>query len=108
MISKELLSEVLKKEVIDVFKVVKSNLRYEDTDLQHINIYELMHLMKEWALKDNRVLTVLSGQDINGFKICNIGISPNKEYFTKQFIADTEFEAVTKASEWILKQHKGE
>ena len=106
MISKELLSEVLKKEVIDVFKVVKSNLRYEDTALQHINIYELMHLMKEWTLAKGFGISSGVADHITKIRFCTISKDCLDTWDT--FNEDSEFEAVTKACEWILKQHKGE
>ena len=73
-----------------------------------INIYELMHLMKEWACDKSFMLTTwYSDEDeyTGREALCNI-YEPYMSFdeITKSFIADTEFEAVTKACEYILEQ----
>ena len=67
---------------------------------KNINIYELMHLMKEWANKKD--YWCISGYEENhqGSYYCMLKDMPDNKFF----YADTEFEAVTKACEWILKQ----
>jgi len=111
--SKDLLSEVLEFEVRDV--------KHHGTSILHLNpsqrrdkpsscvvskqynIYELMHLMKEWAddLYDNYKL--ISYRNNLKIWICE-DISGQTDTI---FEADTEFEAVTKACELVLVHSKG-
>ena len=108
MISKELLSEVLKQETRFIRYV--ANNTYEvhfekPIRLKYIiiNIYELAHKCKEWALRKNYILA--SESNTYG-GICNMSISSmdvgvfyNIQSTTR---ANTEVEAVIKACEWIL------
>lgn len=107
MISRELLSEVLGTKTIQMNPILENNnmvgyLVYgsQDTITQirsnhkQINIYELAHKCKEWALKKGYILhsslstfTVMDKQD---------GIS----YYGNGF--DNEPEAIFKACQWIL------
>jgi len=62
-----------------------------------INIYELMHLMKEWAWeKDYLIKSSTDGEAL-------IRMYGQHDYI-KSFDNIHEFEAVTKACEWILKK----
>ena len=74
MISKELLSEVLKETIREVYKIgSNSNFKqntllfklYGSDELCHINIYELAHKCKEWAY--NQGYSYLGNN-----KLCNI------------------------------------
>ena len=73
----------------------------DDTAYRSINIYELMHLMKEWAVEDKGFMFS---------KLINFGAYTQYQVFIKQpsveaeFMGTTEFEAMTKACEWILKE----
>lgn len=105
MISKELLSEVVGNEVSEIrwINQQKKELQYdviEDLNYTTINIYELAHRCKEWAfykgfvLKSYKKQGAFSGTyhyaiDIND-KIC-------------EWLANTEYEAIFKACEWIFK-----
>ena len=80
-------------------------------DVEEINIYELAHKVKEWALKQGyRIASQLIERGItidigmNGFAVvhtCNREVNKERE--------DTEPEAVFAAGEWVLNQQdKGE
>lgn len=118
MISKELLSEVLKKDVpinSKGFNIVdvKGNIIYYGIEFsfrKEINIYELAHKCKEWALSEGYIIEV--------------GVHPtikkdrsDRDYFYKittdrgqilvskfDEIIKTEPEAIFLACEWILKE----
>ena len=120
MISKELLSEVLKDKLKEEYNgsydficngvvnlernEVSSTLGFYDSELDFfINIYELAYKCKEWALRKNYILA--SESNTYG-GICNMSISSmdvdvfyNIQSTTR---ANTEVEAVIKACEWIL------
>lgn len=112
MISKELLSEVVLKEisedVADKPKVVfKTELEYYEKSsvsrFRHrINIYELACKCKEWVIvKEYKLLSAVT---MNKEGMCTILCKLRKN--RKTFIADTEPEAIFKACEWILKESK--
>ena len=105
--SEELLREIMEigtDSIIDDVEVYKNNILYA-VDGQYaddINIYELMHLMKEWAV--NKGFVVLSRNDSIGYRWTVILSIPSNLNFNKPFEQLSEFEAVIKACEWILKQ----
>ena len=72
-----------------------------------INIYELVYKYKRWAHNKNKL--VLSGED-RMYKRCvayvNAGCSADGPYEDRVMVANTEFEAVIKACEWIYKELK--
>ena len=110
--SKELISEVLSKEVEEEERFIDSNsLTYVNSGVyEDINIYELAHKCKEWALSEGYIIEV--------------GVHPtikkdrsDKDYFYKittdrgqriiskfDEIIKTEPEAIFKACELILKE----
>ena len=102
--SKELLSEVLSKEVEEERFIDSNSLTYVNSGIyEDINIYELVHKCKEWAFDKGFVLKSYKKQgafsgtyhyaiDIND-KIC-------------EWLANTEYEAIFKACEWIMEQTK--
>ena len=107
MISKKLLSEVLDIEIRDM-KSVNSTLYINSTSAieasiclafgsyeSHINIHELAHKCKEWALqyKYEFLSGYLSGR---GYVVV---MEQRRTWY-----ADTEVEAIFKACEWLLKQ----
>ena len=106
MISKELLSEVLKINVISV-EIEDNGIHicaYRDgvhTEFT-CNIYELAHKCKSWALDKNQSLTSWAFKTDNAF--CEIGSREDSDY--SFFEANTEQEAIFKACEWILKGMK--
>ena len=110
MISKELLSEVLKNTVYeendDIIKVIydiKANEVVFWTDEEYfnsVNIYELMHKCKEWASSlDGREYWLQSWIEQSPIlAVCEVDYQSDNKGFT----ADTEPEAIFKACEWIL------
>jgi hypothetical protein len=106
MISKELLSEVLGANVVELDKFsldINSNIEFtlrdylSNGDTYHIiNRYELAHKCKEWARDKHD---------------CTVSSSIYKEYskcwaisFDESFVAPTEAEAIFQACQWILDQ----
>ena len=104
-ISKELLSEVLKKEIenrdisyVEIYKnVVIYKVSIYDRE-EEINIYELAHKCKEWA-RDKYNITISSALYSNYAKSWNV----DKD---KSYTAKTEVEVIIKACEWILENIK--
>jgi len=103
MISKELLSEVLgcKLDIdeqlqpndIEYIEKVGSKLYY-----RYINIYELMHKCKEWALLND--YSCMSRPRLFGGWLSELMSGYGVE--DTQFDADSEPEAVFKCCQWIL------
>ena len=111
-ISKELLSEVLELKRIDEI-YIEDNILYFCELNKGINIYELAHKCKEWAMnKGYQIISGLSDEPayrkqyekayakINYYTEDKIG---NRVYKDIYFMANTEVEAVIKASEYVLK-----
>ncbi len=102
MISKELLSEVLGKEYdVKHITIQGTTVWYDNYESCTINIYELAHLCKEWALKYN-ILIIAYKHDFAVAKISN-NIT-GKRVSDSMFSSDTEPEAIFKACQWILKE----
>jgi len=110
--SKELLSEVVQYPVVDV-KEINFNCVYYDVDssysrmygeeIRDINMYELTHLMKEWLRGKGYIVTIYRHLDTTAISIAKEGCAG---YISPSMSVTTEFEAVTKACEWILKEIK--
>ncbi len=102
MISKGLLDAVFGIDTIDM-SLYDTLLRYNYLNdgyvIANINVYELAHKCKEWALKQgwylNAWITVNEGAYCDAIKL------PSQELHSE---ADTEPEAIFKACEWILEQ----
>lgn len=109
--SKELLSAVLGYPItasegvsfnVLSFRADLEGIEIHGEQLRAINIYELMHLMKEWAIKNEHELMSCGGGYCESYpKSWDSLTKPIKEFY-----GDTEFEAVTKAAEWIKEQLK--
>jgi len=123
MISKELLSEVLGKNIRSVYeneeklneywggeKLKQSEIAYTYATsegqigwseyLCDINIYELAHKCKEWAKEHTIVSAYYSEDDKKGAWSClheNLCTSGGETFY-----ADTEPEAIFKACQWIM------
>lgn len=112
MISKELLSVVLDIPLQHIryngttnhYKIFKENLfnwnsgDYGRWSNLEINIYELAHKCKEWALKHH--YKVISKPDnVPGLWEAYVNLSLTSKHGE---VADTEPEAIFKACEWIL------
>jgi len=113
--SRELFSAVLGYEVkvtfinreIDYNKHLWYKLRCGDTE--SINIYELMHMMKKWAVTKGYAIqseAPWNEEYRNGFIRQGIAELRTFTLIVDIFNANTEHEAVTKACEWILEQQK--
>jgi len=106
--SKELLSKVLEKEVFPLSYVQKGKvLRYcnigSSNRKRNINIYELMHMMKEYIKSQNLMIIVYHHLDTVAVEIAQ---NQKSIYTSPGMSVYTEPEAVTKACEWILEQQK--
>ena len=113
MISKELLSEVLKETIREVYKIgSNSNFKqntllfklYGSGELCHINIYELAHKCKEWAKSKGYYLRAAQGinyhDNLQWTCFLNINMDDGAEYI--DYWNSTEVEAIFKACQWIL------
>ena len=103
MISKELLSEVINQNVKVI--VLKENTVFyqcEDGFDDLINIHELAHKCKEWALSVYDSIDFM----VYGRSQCDITIFTQPDDIKYNFNADTEPEAIFKACEWILKDKR--
>ena len=111
-ISKELLSEVLKLEVVKHSLFNKSNNSFNITYMQSedslksswmpINIYEFAFKCKIWVFNKYKIyLSSELGEDSDVSLFWTANFKIKKE--NKSFYGDTEFEAIIKACEWILK-----
>lgn len=109
MISKELLSVVLKIDGVININIVKDTWvtwtpenKLNPIEVSAINIYELAHKCKEWA--NNKSYFAFSGTDsLYETGKCQFyfweGIEPSK---SQMFTADCEINAIFKACQWIL------
>ena len=105
-ISKELLSNVLNKQIFVVFcDRDGKTIRYYNnpSELEEINIYELAHKCKEWACS--------KGYDCLSDTTTNMGCnsylyearkSMNRGVCLESFLGNMEYEAIFIACEWIL------
>ena len=104
-ISKELLKNVLQKEIRE-FVIEKNELRYileEDTnsipELYSISIYELAFKCKEWAFNLDKQLIIKS------YTVKNAGVCEVKDKMgihIETFDAKTEVDAIIETCMWIL------
>lgn len=121
-ISKELLSEVLKLEVVKHSLFNKSNNSFNITYMQSedslksnwmpINIYEFVFKCKEWILNqknkdcfyiaDQFSLNIESQMGVIKYFWCVL--LKNNSRISPEFKADSELEAIIKACEYILKE----
>ena len=109
MISKELLSEVIKRNIINIktslddYIINENIVRYwDDKSAVHfeINIYELAHKCKEWALKQGYF--IYSTNELAYIKTLNLEILPN--VFSNG--EDDETTCIFKACEYVLNQRE--
>jgi hypothetical protein len=105
MISKKLLSEVLGLKNPHPLKIEDGKLYlYKELgqNITTINIYDLAHMCKEWALQYNFYISseVKKENSFSGLMGDDIW-----EHILLPFTADTEPEAIFKACEWILENN---
>ena len=107
--SKEVLTEILKENVKEVYEI-GSNPNFKDNtllfnlngcgELCNINIYELAHKCKEWAYNDKSLcgysIELKSYKSEFGYWLCEL----MSEDIT--FSGDTEPEAIFAACQWII------
>ena len=115
MISKELLSEVLGRYVSKVDSFIRMRefgpcISYSDDRYSYdINIHELAHKCKEWAIKQNYIVE----SEYEGIKLDGIPYAIVRVFFdgdvvfnnySGKYIVEnhTEPEAIFKACQWIL------
>lgn len=105
--SKELLSLIFGEEILLVDFKNGSIAWVAKISSGDINIYELIHKCKAWALKNN--YSLLSGFDKEtNFQTCfiNLGYQSTEcsldVWWDQEFTADTEAEAVFKACQYIM------
>jgi len=98
--SEKLLSAVLGYEV-DNIQGGRRILHYhiKNSSMDKINIYELMNIMKDFIGKRYSCFGTTKSSSVIGWFLWI-----DEEDI--RFIAKTEFEAITKACEWILEQQK--
>jgi len=88
-------------------KVSKELLEKVDPNNEACCDYHLMHLMKEWTYKYGHEMVSYHIQDSNEWRCLYAHISIDLNIDKRVgFYAETEFEAVTKACEYILEQLK--
>lgn len=103
MISKELLSAVLKEKrvILDYeISISKNEIHYGHIDIEEdgfINIYELAHKCKEQALNLGYILY----STVHGYE-CYIDSRNFIDNTPVRFLAGSEPEAIFKACQWIL------
>jgi hypothetical protein len=107
IISKELLSDVLGYQVIDymggAYNTIPNSIYMNKKDgdwTKNINIHELAHKCKEWAT--GQVTSFSSGYNEGGLWFAKFTYDGDFEIF----FADTEPEAIFKATSYILEQNK--
>ncbi len=109
VISKELLSEVLDENVLKSGSfntpILEDHIqKYNYEDWQKFNIHELAHKCKEWAIKDgfHLVSHTISYEAVKQKGYCQTHHVHHKSRESdKPFHADTEPEAIFKATQYI-------
>lgn len=111
IISKELLSEVLGKDIGRIED--NDNIEFwwskTDTYCGSINVYELAHKCKEWAKNQGYFINSSYGKYEDGIKAfatfnweLNGEVIPSSFVLETWFKADAEPDAIFKACQWIL------
>ena len=101
--SKELISEVLSKEVEEERFIDSNSLTYVNSGIyEDINIYEFAFKCKEWALSVYHNIDFM----VYGRSQCDLIIFTQPDDIKYNFNEDTEIEAIFKACDYIMKQKK--
>ena len=105
MVSKELLSEVLKLNITYIERCNNSiiyKISVYDRE-EEVNIYELAYKCKEWAnnlpSKRYQLYSGICPKSLN-YSVCSIFSGAIEQ--TEEIIANSEVEAIIKACQWIL------
>ena len=104
-ISKELVSEVFKLNICEAY--IENNILFFDMGLpliQSINIYEFVHMCKEWAFNKGYPFNVLCRHD--HWDRCELKYDVDLYNHRKSFCSDIEVEAIINACNWILEDLK--
>ena len=107
MVSKELMSEVLGKDILLVDPVITDSIityrvgEKDDENYEDINMYEFMHLCKEWMLKVGFgvQITTLPKEKSTKVMVAELEIK-----FHPKIYGANEYESAIKACEYILKE----
>lgn len=105
LVNKELLSEVLKIEVIEIEKISNDKIDFI-TSLplgQSINIYKLSFLLKEWLKEQDFSYIVWCDDSFEKYKCY---LKSNKYKYEGIFVGKTEIESVIYGCNNILKEIK--
>lgn len=109
MISKELLIEVLpypKNEFVEFIKQNDDFIKYGARLQDQISIYELAHKCKEWA-RENHYIILSKNMECLIYHTDNIyDVIECLEMYEDYFQANTEYEAIFKACQWIYDNTK--
>lgn len=101
--SKELISEVLSKEVEEERFIDSNSLTYVNSDIyEDINIYEFAFKCKEWAYENNYYVYSTPSFALEGVAYIVEDNNIGKRLKTLQL--GSEVEAIIQACEWILKE----
>ena len=109
IISKELISEVLGRNIVDFTVNVGFIFIQEKTISHNLNTYEFAFKCKEWAVKYNFQLVswTVAFEAVKKKGYCQThNIQDKNRESDKPFREDTEVEAIIKACNWILEQNK--
>ena len=114
MISKELLSKVLKESVLAIRPYIEDDTVHENIIMYEcgkntyelISIYELAHECKQWAFKNYKI--IINSRITSKTKLIKgyAEIIKNCDYLYGDY-ADTEVEAIIKVCEWIMENKCG-
>lgn len=117
MISKELLSEVLKENVLSVRQYIEYDIFYKNVIMYEcrkdtydtINIYELANKCKEWAVAQGynvtSKVTIRGGRGCKTQSIATARLITDTSVF-KIYSANTEPQSIFKSCQWILDSKK--
>ena len=113
-VSKELFNEATNSKCHEVFIKDEFIIAHSNLGMKMVNIYEFAFMCKEWAMgKGYQIISGLSdepayrNQDEKAYAQLRYYTEDefgNGEYEELYFMANTEIEAVFKASEYILKE----
>jgi len=122
---KELLSEIYNIENCRISRKVENYAIINDNTIaikfymedghKHVNIYELAHKCKEWAYRNKYVISSGLSKATDDTIEYDCIIEHFNTYYCqedknahKQFVSDTEQEAIFQACKWILERIKDE
>jgi len=107
ILSKEVLSEVLGVEA-KIIKIYNDEFWIElgEEDEKMYNMYQLAHLCKVWAYRVNEYSIESGCDNCSGWAYIRDRNSCSDDQAIERVIADTEVEAIFKATMWIYNKEK--